>query len=156
MKKIFLNLLVLSSFGLFAVSCQSDKKAKDTDSTAVAVQSDSTVKKQATADSTRAANAQPVTQAEVEKAKVEAPDFSNEEVNNGFNEFKGLKDSYQTALKEKNQQAIKTAREKYNNWILKAATWGSKVSKEENQKYIDYYEKVVKQWEIVERQAKNK
>jgi len=156
MKKIFLNLLVLGSFGLFAVSCQSDKKAKDTDSTAVATQSDSTLKKQATADSTRAANALPVSQAEVEKAKVEAPDFSSEEVNNGFNEFNELKASYETALKDKNQVAIKAVREKYNNWVVRAATWGDKVSKEENQKYISYFEKLVRQWEIVERQAKNK
>lgn len=156
MKKIFLNLLVLGSFGLFAVSCQSDKKAKDTDSSTVAVQSDSTIKKQATADSTKAANALPVSQAEVEKAKVDAPDFSSEEVNNGFNEFTDLKASYEAALKDKDQKAIKAVKEKYSNWVSRAASWGSKVSKEENQKYIDYFEKLARQWEIVERQALKK
>lgn len=151
MKKIFLTALTLGFLTTTIVSCQSEKKDGATDSTSVA---------ETKTDSAKTAAAEPTTSkieptaAEIEKAKVAAPDFSVAEVNDGIKEFSSLKDEYVAALGKKDAPAIKAAQDKFNAWVGRAATWGAKLPTKENQKYIEYYEKLVSQWEIAGRTAK--
>lgn len=148
MKKVFLTFGFLASV---MVSCQSEKKKDSADSTAV-IESDSTKM----ADSLAALPVVEPTKEEIAKAEVKAPDFSNSEVNDGLNEFNSLKEEYISALADKDEAAVKTIIDKYNNWVMKTAAYGSKLPASENQKFINYYQKLAAQWNIIERQAKKK
>lgn len=149
MKKIFLTVLTLGFLAGVMVSCQSEAKKDSADSTAV-IKGDSTKM----ADSLAAAPVIEPTKEEIAKAEVKAPDFSNSEVNDGLKEFAALKEEYISALASKDEAAIKAIVTKYNTWVMKSAAYGSKLPTAENQKFIDYYQKLAQQWTIVERQAK--
>ena len=151
MKKVFLTVLTFGFLASVMVSCQSEKKKDSADSTAV-IESDSTKM----ADSLATLPVVEPTKEEIAKAEVKAPDFSNSEVNDGLNEFNSLKEEYISALANKDAAAVKTIVGKYNNWVMKTATYGSKLPAAENQKFIDYYEKLAAQWNIVSRQANKK
>lgn len=151
MKKVFLTVLTLGFLASVMVSCQSEAKKDSADSTAV-IESDSTKM----ADSLAALPVVEPTKEEIAKAEVKAPDFSNSEVNDGLKEFSSLKDEYVSALANKDKAAVKTITDKYNAWVMKTAAYGSKLPTTENQKFIDYYQKLVQQWEIAGRQAKKK
>lgn len=151
MKKVFLTVLTLGFLASVMVSCQSEKKKGAEDTTAV-IESDTTKK----ADSLAAIPVIEPTKEEIAKAEVKAPDFLNSEVNDGLKEFNSLKEEYISALASKDDVAIKAILDKYNTWVMKTATYGSKLPASENQKFIDYYQKLAKQWDIVERQAKKK
>lgn len=151
MKKVFLTILTLGFLSGIMLSCQSEAKKDTADSTTV-IKSESTKTK----DSLAALPVVEPTKEEIKKAEVKAPDFSNSEVNDGFNEFNPIKTEYVSALASKDDVAIKKVVDKYNAWVVKAATYGSKLPADENQKFIDYYQKLIAQWDIVERQAKKK
>lgn len=144
MKKIFLSVLTLGFLSMTIVSCQSEKKDSATDSASV-VAGDSTNAPAATSVSTPETKA---TAEEMVKAEVSAPDFSVSEVNEGIKEFATFKTAYVAAIEKKDAAAIKDAQAKYSAWVMKAATWGAKLPAKENQKYIEYYEKLARQWEI--------
>lgn len=80
-------------------------------------------------------------------AEVKAPQFSNEEVNAGFAKFEPLKDEYAAAINSKDKAKIKAVTAKYIIWVNEASKWGSKLTKDENQIYIDHYTKLVTQWD---------
>ena len=151
MKKVFLTVLTLGLLSSAIVSCQSETKKDSADTTAVTTQETAATK---TADSLAALPVIEPTKEEIKKAEVKAPDFSNSEVNDGLNEFNSLKKEYASALESKDEAAIKTIIVKYNAWVMKTSAYGSKLPAEENQKFIDYYEKLAAQWDIIGRQAK--
>lgn len=152
MKKIFLTVSTLGFLASVMVSCQSDKKKGSVDDTAAVSQSNITK----VADSLAALPVIEPTKEEIAKAEVKSPDFSNSEVNEGLGEFNSLKEEYVSALTSKDNAAIKAVVDKYNTWVMKTATYGSKLPAAENQKFIEYYEKLAQQWNITERQAKKK
>ena len=151
MKKVFLTFLTASFLATVMVSCQSEKKESTADSTEV-VKPDSTK----VADSLAAIPVVAPTQQELARAEVKAPTFSNKEVNDGLNEFAALKSEYENVLASNDVAATKALLAKYNAWVIKTAAYGSKLPASENQKFIDYYEKLALQWDIVARQAKSK
>ncbi|KQC02490.1 hypothetical protein [Pedobacter sp. Hv1] len=150
MKKIFLTALTLGFLSLTIVSCQSEKKDGAADSTGIAETKTDTSK---TTVPTAATSTTPATAEEIEKAKVSAPDFSVSEINEGFKEFTPIKEEYVAALAKKDVPAVKAAQDKFNAWATKASTWGAKLPVKENQKYIEYYEKLVQQWTIAGKTA---
>lgn len=151
MKKVFLTVLTLGFLSGVMVSCQSETKKDSADTTAV-IEGDTTK----IADSLAALPVIEPTKEEIAKAEVKAPDFTNAEVNDGLNEFNSIKADYVSALASKDDAAIKTVVDKYNAWVVKTAAYGSKLPTTENQKFIDYYEKLAQQWDIATRQAKKK
>ncbi len=153
MKKVFLTVLTLSFIANVMVSCQSENKKDSADSTAVTKQ-DSVAAK--TADSLAAIPVIEPTKEEITRAEVKAPDFSNSEVNEGLSEFNSIKDEYVSAIKSKDEAVTKAVIDKYNAWVMKTVVYGSKLPANENQKFIEYYEKLSAQWRIAERQAKIK
>ena len=152
MKKIFLTALTLGFLTMTIVSCQSEKKDGASDSTSVAA-GDSAHATAATATAGTPAETK-ATASEIAKAQVSAPDFSVSEVNDGIKEFSPLKDEYVAAIAKKDATAIKAAQDKFNTWVVKASTWGAKLPVKENQKYIEYYEKLVLQWDIAGKSLK--
>ena len=156
MKNLIFKLIALGVISSTAISCQGDRKSVDTkDSLSVSTTKDSTQAQNAPSTPKQSLSL-PVSKGEIEKAEVSQPDFSNEDVNKGFNEFKEIKSAYQNALKNKDAAAIESAKSRYLAWANNAVTWGRLLQPEENQEHIDYYQKLVRQWEIVERQAKYK
>ena len=149
MKKVFLTVLTLGFLTSVMVSCQSEAKKDSADSTAVML-NDSTK----AADSLAAIPVIEPTKDEIAKAEVTAPDFSNSEVNDGLNEFNSLKEDYANALASNDDAALKEVITKYNAWVMKTAFYGKKLPTQENQKFIEYYEKLAVQWDIIGRQAK--
>lgn len=152
MKKIFLTALTLGFLTMTIVSCQSEKKDGASDSTSVASGDSTHDTAHATAAVTPAETK--TTASEIAKAEVSAPDFSVSEVNDGIKEFSSIKDEYVAAIEKKDATAIKAAQGKFNTWVGRAATWGAKLPVKENQKYIEYYEKLVLQWEIAGKSLK--
>lgn len=152
MKKVFLTVLTLGFLSGVMVSCQSETKKDSADTTAV-TEGDTTKK---IADSLAALPVIEPTKEEIAKAEVKAPDFTNAEVNEGLNEFSALKDEYTNALANKDEATTKAIVDKYNAWVMKTAAYGSKLPTAENQKFIEYYEKLAQQWDIATRQAKKK
>ncbi len=137
------------AIGLFAstiISCQSNQKGtpgSESDSTAVAAGKDSV--------SLTAANTSgniPIA-AITADTKIEVPKFSSEEVNEGFAKFEPLKQEYIAALKSKNATEIKAVNTKYIEWVKVASNWKNLLTNEENQAYIDYYTKLVTQWDAI-------
>lgn len=152
MKKVFLTVLTLGFLAIGMVSCQSDKKDKTSDDSTAVASDSSSVK----VGNDAAAPVTAPTKEEIANSQVAAPSFSNDEVNEGIKEFSKIKEEYVSALESKNADEIKAAKDKYNAWVTKAATWGNRVSTDENQKYIEYYQKLVRQWDIAGRQAAKK
>lgn len=153
MKKVFLTVLTLGFLSGIMVSCQSETKKESADSTVV---SESEAAAAKTADSLAALPVLVPTKEEIKKAEVKAPDFSNSEVNDGLNEFNSLKKDYANALANKDDEAMKDIITRYNAWVMKTSAYGSKLPADENQKYIEYYEKLAAQWDIIGRQAATK
>lgn len=151
MKKIFLTVLTIGFLAIAMTSCQSEAKKDSADSTAVA-QLNSTKM----ADSLSTVSVIEPTKEEIARAEVKAPEFSNEEVNNGLKEFNDLKTEFQNSLASKDTEATKKVIDRYNVWVVKTAVYGNKLQADENQKFIEYYEKLAAQWNIVARQAKLK
>ena len=157
MKKVFLTVLTLGFISSVMVSCQSESKKDSADSTAVIGNDSTKVADSLTAIKVDSLAGLPViapTKDEINRAEVNAPDFSNSEVNDGLNEFNSIKADYTSALASKDETAIRTVIDKYNSWVMKTAAYGSKLPTQENQKFIEYYEKLAAQWDIIGRQAK--
>jgi len=143
MKRVLFSFVALSFAATTLISCQSNQKGTEdsSDSTAVAVTdtaTDTTAK--ATKIESDILNVSPT-------VKVKAPEFSNEDVNNGLAKFEPLKEEYMAALDAQDAGKIKEVTAKYYAWVKDASTWGSKLPKEENQIYIDHYTKLVTQWD---------
>lgn len=153
MKKIFLTALTLGFLSLTIVSCQSEKKDGAADSTSVAETKTDTSKTTASTTATSTTPTTPVTAAEIEKAKVAAPDFTIPEANEGIKEFDALKTAYEAALKAHDAAKIQESKDKFRDWILKVGSIGPKMTSVEQQKFVNYMEKLLLQWKIVERQA---
>lgn len=151
MKKVFLTVLTLGFLTSVMVSCQSEAKKESADTTAITGIDTAKV-----AGSLAALPVIEPTKEEIAKAEVKAPDFSDSDVNEGLGQFNSLKEEYASALASKDNTAIKAVVDKYNTWVMKTATYGSKLPAAENQKFIEYYEKLAQQWSITERQAKKK
>jgi 2-succinyl-5-enolpyruvyl-6-hydroxy-3-cyclohexene-1-carboxylate synthase len=162
MKKIFLSILTLGFLAIAIISCQSNTKKTEVKDTTNTEERDSLIA--ALSDTTKGpvklnvpnVSPLPPTPAEIERAKVSAPNFSDADVNEGIKEFDVIKAEYETALKNKDNGAIKIAVDKFNAWVSKAATWGSKFPEKEKQAYINYYQKLALQWDILTRQAAKK
>lgn len=154
MKKIFLTVLTLGFLATAFVSCQSNTKKAEVKDSVIAEKID-TSKSPLKLAIPEVSPVAPTT-AEIEKSKVEAPNFSDADVNEGIKEFSVIKAEYETALKNNSKEAIQAAKDKYAAWVTKAATWGSKFPAKEKQAYIDYYQKLALQWDILTRQATKK
>lgn len=134
MKKILFLVLAMISFAAIT-SCQSNQKeTTEGNSTQKVVNKDSITANQ---------------NAPTTDAKIEAPKFSSEEVNEGFAKFEPLKQEYIDAIKSKDAAKIKAVNDKYIEWVKAAANWGSKLTKEEIQIYINYYTELTNQWDLI-------
>ena len=127
------------------ISCQSNQKGTqetgaDSTQTITVEDSSKTAAAAATTNGSELLKVSP-------NVKLEAPQFSNEDVNNGFTQFEPIKQEYMAAINANDAAKIKEVTAKYNSWIKNAATWGSKLTKDENQMYIDHYTKLVTQWD---------
>lgn len=146
MKKVLFSLVAMSLIATTFISCQSNQKGTqetDADSSNVAVQVDSP-KTAVKASLAKTGNAILDVSPNV---KIEAPQFSNEDVNSGFAKFEPLKEEYIAAIASNDATKIKEVTAKYNAWVKDASTWGSKLTQSENQNYIDHYTKLVTQWD---------
>ena len=146
MKKVLFSLVAMSLLATTFISCQSNQKGTEeggADSTTIAT----------TADSATATTSVSIASAKNEildvspNVTVKTPQFSNEDVNGGFAKFEPLKQEYIAAITSNDAAKIKEVTTKFNAWVKDAATWGSKLTQEENQIYIDHYTKLVTQWD---------
>ncbi|MES2650242.1 MAG: hypothetical protein V4663_00810 [Bacteroidota bacterium] len=145
MKKVLFSLVAVSLFATTLISCQSNQKG-------TAESGADTTETSASADTTKAAAVAATTNGSAilnvsPNVEVKAPQFSSEDVNTGFTKFEPIKQEYIAAINSKDAAKIKEATAKYNAWVTDAATWGSKLTKEENQNYIDHYTKLTTQWD---------
>jgi len=142
------------------VSCQSNTKTPESagsDTSALASSTSVTDSGAAAAKPVKAV-ALPAKDAEIMNvsptAAVKAPQFTNEDVNAGLARFEPLRQEYEKAIESKNTAKIAEITTKYNQWVGEAATWGLKLTKDENQIYIDHYTKLVRQWEKLSQRIK--
>ena len=145
MKKVLFSLVATGLFATTLISCQSNQKGTQetgADTTQITTVEDTT-KASPVAATTNGSEILKVSP----NVKLEAPQFSNEDVNNGFTQFEPIKQEYMAAINANDAAKIKEITAKYNSWIKDAATWGSKLTKDENQIYIDHYTKLVTQWD---------
>ena len=145
MKKVLFSLVATGLFATTLISCQSNQKGTQetgADTTQITTVEDTT-KASPVAATTNGSEILKVSP----NVKLEAPQFSNEDVNNGFTKFEPIKQEYMAAINANDAAKIKEITAKYNSWIKDAATWGSKLTKDENQIYIDHYTKLVTQWD---------
>lgn len=148
MKKTLFSLVAMGLFASSLTSCQNNQKASvdaegDTlSTTASAATSDSIAKPSIAKEKT----GNPVLDVTPEQT-VKTPAFSSEDVTNGFAKFEPLKKEYQAAIAAKDQAKIKELNKKYNEWVLEASKWGSKLPQSENQAYIDHYTTLTSQWD---------
>lgn len=143
MKKIFLSVAVIG-LATAIISCQSNQN--ETSET----QADSSVIATKDTSSQAISSGKDIPLSEITATtKIEAPQFSSEEVNENLAEFEALKQEYITAVKSKDAAKIKAVTAKYNAWVPIAANWGGKLPQSENQAYINYYTKLVTQWDQI-------
>ena len=145
MKKVLFSLVATGLFATTLISCQSNQKGTQetgADSTQAIAVDDST-KAAAVAATTNGSEILSVSPNE----KLVTPQFSNEDVNNGFTKFEPLKQEYMAAIDANDAAKIKEVTARYFTWVTDAATWGNKLTKDENQIYIDHYTKLVTQWD---------
>lgn len=146
MKKVLFSLVAVGLLATSLISCQSNQKGTDEAS------SDTTEAKAKVDSAKLAGSAVAMTNgSEIvnvsPNVEVKTPQFSSEDVNVGFAKFEPIKQEYIDAINSKDAAKIKEATAKYNTWVMSAATWGSKLPKEENQIYIDHYTKLTTQWD---------
>ena len=149
MKKVLFSLIAMSFLATTIISCQSNQKGtaeSDADSTTVAANADTATSQQATATSEGANSGKALLNVSP-NVKVETPQFSNEDVNKGFERFEPLKQEYIAAINSNDAAKIKAVNAKYWEWVKVASAWGSKLTKDENQIYVDHYTKLVAQWD---------
>lgn len=145
MKKVLFSLVAMGLFATTLISCQSNQKGTQetgADTTQITAVEDS-AKVAAVAATTNGSEILSVSPNE----KLVAPQFSNEDVNNGFTKFEPLKQEYMAAINANDAAKIKEVTARYFTWVTDAATWGSKLTKDENQIYIDHYTKLATQWD---------
>ena len=145
MKKVLFFLVATGLFATTLISCQSNQKGTQetgADSTQITTIEDS-AKAAAVAATTNGSEILSVSPDE----KLVTPQFSNEDVNNGFAKFEPLKQEYMAAINANDPAKVKDVTARYFTWVQDAATWGSKLTKDENQIYIDHYTKLVTQWD---------
>ena len=145
MKKLLFSLVATGLFATTLISCQSNQKGTQetgADSTQITAVEDS-AKEAAVAATTNGSEILNVSPDE----KLVTPQFSNEDVNNGFAKFEPLKQEYMAAINANDAAKIKEVNAKYIIWVTDAAAWGHKLPKDENQIYIDHYSKLVTQWD---------
>ncbi|MBC7615222.1 MAG: hypothetical protein H7202_04075 [Pedobacter sp.] len=145
MKKLLFSFMATGLLATTLISCQSNQKGTqetgaDSTQTITVEDSSKTAAAAATTNGSELLKVSP-------NVKLEAPQFSNEDVNNGFTQFEPIKQEYMAAINANDAAKIKEVTAKYNSWIKNAATWGSKLTKDENQMYIDHYTKLVTQWD---------
>lgn len=146
MKKVLFSLVAAGLLSTTLISCQSNQKGTDgsaADSTETASEMTDSAKSASVAATTNGSEILSVSPDVV----VKTPQFSNEDVNAGFAEFEPLKQEYMAAINSKDAGKIKEVTKKYNDWVVGAAAWGDKLTKEENQIYIDHYTKLTTQWD---------
>ncbi len=149
MKKVLFSLIAMSFLATTIISCQSNQKGtaeSDADSTTVAANAD-TAKTQQVATTPAGANSGKALLDVSPNIKVKTPQFSSEEVNEGFEKFEPIKQEYIAAINSKDAAKIKAANAKYWEWVKVASAWGNKLPREENQIYVDHYTKLVAQWD---------
>lgn len=155
MKKIFFSLFAVSVFATTLISCQSNQKGtadSSGDTTAATPASTAKVKEASSSIAKTGSEILDVSPT----VKVEAPQFSNEDVNAGFAKFEPLKQEYIEALASKDAEKIKELTAQFNAWAKDASNWGSKLPSSENQIYIDHYTKLVTQWDKLTPKVKKK
>lgn len=146
MKKVLLSLVAVGLLSASLISCQSNQKGKDeagADSTGITAVSDTTKVAGKEVTATKGSDVVNVSP----NVEVKTPQFSSEDVNVGFAKFEPLKQEYIAAINSKDAAKIKEVTAKYNAWVVDAASWGSKLPKDENQIYIDHYTKLAIQWD---------
>jgi len=147
MKKVLFSLVAMSFIATTIISCQSNQKGtaeSDADSTNVKVVTTDTAK---TPQATAATKNKVKSILDVSPTVVvKAPQFSNEEVNEGLAKFEPIKQAYIAAINSKDAAKIKEVTAQYWEWVTVASTWGKKLTKDENQIYIDHYTQLVSQW----------
>lgn len=152
MKKVVFSLIAVSLLATTIISCQSNQK-ETTDSSGAdsnaTVNSIDTAK--VTKDSIGGGNNLLAVSPDV---VVKAPQFSSEDVNEVLGKFEPIKQEYIAAIKSKDANQIKAVTAKYYEWVKVAATGGSKLSKDENQSYIDHYTKLNAQWDKLSQRIK--
>lgn len=153
MKKVLFSLVAISLFATALISCQSNQKGTEetgADSSKIAATVDTSKKAPAISPQQAKKIALAKTGSEIldvsPDVKVETPQFSNEDVNNGFAKFEPLRKEYKDAITNNDAAKIKEVSAKYIQWVKDASTWGNKLTKDENQIYIDHYTKLVTQW----------
>lgn len=148
MKNKIFSILTLAAVVSLTAACTSDKKAStegEADSLANASQVDSAglfVK----ADSAKVGSGAAIINVEPTKP-VSIPVFSSETVNQGLAKFEPLRKELEAAIESKNSEQISALSVKFTEWVKEASNYGTKLSREENQAYIDTYSKMVLQWE---------
>lgn len=155
MKKIVLSMVGVAAIAITMVACQNNSKGPENSG------QDTTAAQTTTASVDTMANVKMATGgngAEIlsvsPDAKLEAPKFSSEEVNEGFAKFEPLRQEYAKAVESKNATKIKELTAQYNAWVKEASAWGAKLTKDENQIYIDHYTKLTTQWDKLTQKAK--
>ncbi len=148
MKKVLFSILAIGLFATSLISCQSNQKGTTEGG---ADSSTATVDTSSSQPATTASSSIAKTGSEIldvsPNVKVETPQFSSEDVNAGFAKFEPLKQEYIAAIESKDAGKIKAVMAKYNEWVIMASNWGSKLPTSENQIYIDHYTKLVTQWD---------
>lgn len=155
MKKRFSIMAVALMAGVM-VSCQSNTKTPEdsvTDTTTTAAVSTSADTSAAKGQMAPTGNGAEILNVSPD-VKVDVPQFSSEDVNNGFAKFEPMRQAYKQAIEQKDAAKIKELTTTFNAWAKEAATWGNKLTKDENQVYIDYYTKLVTQWEKLSKKVK--
>ncbi|SFG94121.1 hypothetical protein [Pedobacter insulae] len=147
MKKVLFSLVAISFLATTIISCQSNQKGtaeSDADSTKPDSQViDTTATQAKTTSENKVKSILDVSPT----VKVKTPQFSSEEVNEGFEKFEPIKQAYIAAINSKDAVKIKDVTAEYWKWVESASTWGKKLTKDENQIYIDHYTKLVSQWD---------
>lgn len=147
MKKRILSALSIAAMLSLMVACQSNKKSPEqADTTQIAASDNVDTAANKNVVSTAPGNGSEIVNVSPTE-KVKTPQFTSEEVNEGFAKFEPLKEEYAAAIASKDAAKIKEVTAKYNEWVKVASNWGSKLTKEENQVYIDHYQKLAIQWE---------
>ncbi|RZK42816.1 MAG: hypothetical protein EOO90_05690 [Pedobacter sp.] len=145
MKKVLFSILATGLIATAMVSCQSNSKEDSktaTDSTEV-VQTTETKDSASVASTTTESSPLNVSP----EAKVNAPQFTIEELNNSFAKFEPLKQEFLAAINSNDAAKIKEVKAKYNAWVVEASAFGSQLTRAENQIYIEHYTKLVTQWD---------
>ncbi|RZK49168.1 MAG: hypothetical protein EOO99_07235 [Pedobacter sp.] len=148
MKRKIFSVLTLAAVISLTFACKSDKKAdtdNQTDSLAMVNEADS-AGLFAKVDSAKVGSGAAIINVEHTRPVV-LPIFSSETVNTGLAKFEPLRKELEAAIAANDETKISALSKSFTAWVMEASTYGEKLTKDENQIYIDTYSKMVLQWE---------